>query len=90
MPGMEYRVLWRWYKCRAAVYCLCGIIGTSTDGVMVAASTWRPLQLSSEGTNATDQTSTAPAARTPCPTREMVRLNQMGRCQNKALRVVTG
>ncbi len=30
---------------------------------MVTASTWRPRQPSSEGTNATDQTSTAPAAR---------------------------
>ncbi len=39
---------------------------------MVAASTWRPRQPSFEGTNATDQTSTAPAARTPGPTREMV------------------
>ncbi len=42
-------------------------------GVMVAASTWRPWQPSTEGTNATDQTSTAPAARTPGPAREMVR-----------------
>ncbi len=36
-----------------------------TLGVMVAASTWRK--------NATDQTSTAPAARTPGPATEMVR-----------------
>ncbi len=42
-------------------------------GVMIAASTWWPRQPSFEGTNATDQTSTAPAARTPCPAREMVR-----------------
>ncbi len=40
---------------------------------MVAASTWRPRQPSFEGTNATDQTSTAPAAQTPGPAREMVR-----------------
>ncbi len=40
---------------------------------MVAASTWRPRQPSFEGTNATDQTSTAPATRTPGPAREMVR-----------------
>ncbi len=40
---------------------------------MVAASTCQPRQLSFEGTNATDQTSTAPAARTPGPAREMVR-----------------
>ncbi len=42
-------------------------------GVMVAASTWRPRQPSFEGTNVTDQTSNAPAARTPGPAREMVR-----------------
>ncbi len=40
---------------------------------MVTASTWWPRQHSSEGTNETDQTSTAPAARTPGPAREMVR-----------------
>ncbi len=40
---------------------------------MVAASTWRPRQPSFEGMNATDQTSTAPAARTPGPARKMVR-----------------
>ncbi len=34
---------------------------------MIAASTWRPQQHYFEGTNATDQTSTAPAARTPGP-----------------------
>ncbi len=42
-------------------------------GVMVAASTWRPRQPSSEGTNATDQTSTALAARSRGPAWEMVR-----------------
>ncbi len=42
-------------------------------GDMVAASTWQPRQPSFEGTNATDQTSTAPAARAPGPAREMVR-----------------
>ncbi len=42
-------------------------------GDMVAASPWRPRPPSSEGTNATDQTSTSPAARTPGPVREMVR-----------------
>ncbi len=42
-------------------------------GVMVAASPWRPRQPSFEGTNATAQTRTAPAARTPGPAREMVR-----------------
>ncbi len=40
---------------------------------MVAASMWRPRQPSFEETNATDQTSTVPAARTPGPAREMVR-----------------
>ncbi len=43
-----------------------------TVEVMVAASTWRPRQPSPEGTNATDLTSTAPAARTPGPAKEMV------------------
>ncbi len=42
-------------------------------GVRVAAFTWRPRQPSSKGTNATDQTSTTPVARTPGPAREMVR-----------------
>ncbi len=37
---------------------------------MVAPSTWRPRQPYFEGTNATDQTSTAPAARTPGPARD--------------------
>ncbi len=40
---------------------------------MVAALTWRPRQPSSEGTNATYQTSTNPAARITDPAREMVR-----------------
>ncbi len=38
---------------------------------MVAASTWRPRQPSSEGTNTTDRTSTAPAAWILGPAREM-------------------
>ncbi len=40
---------------------------------MVAASTCRPRQPPFEGTNTTDQRSTAPAARAPGPAREMVR-----------------
>ncbi len=42
-------------------------------GVMVAASPWRPRPPSSEGTNATDQKSTAPAARTLGSVRLMVK-----------------
>ncbi len=42
-------------------------------GAMVAASSWRPRQPSSEGSKASDQTSTAPATRIPGPAGEMVR-----------------
>ncbi len=55
------------------------LVGTSTRfqhtqrGVMVVALTWRLRQPSFEGANATDQTSTASAARTQGPARKMVR-----------------
>ncbi len=40
-------------------------------GAMVVASSCRPRQPSSDGTIATDRTSTTPAARTPAPVREI-------------------
>ncbi len=48
-------------------------VGTPPKVVMLVAIPWQPRQPSSEGTNATDQVSTATAARTPGPTKEMAR-----------------